>query len=52
MFSAAPDEPAKALTVPIEAIRLIFGEITIELPLQTSASRIAEIAHALSAFSC
>lgn len=47
LLYAAPDGPAKALTVPIEAIRLIFGEITIELPLQAPASRIAEIAHAL-----
>ncbi|MFG6665413.1 transposase [Sulfitobacter sp. 916] len=52
VVSAGPEEPTEALTVPNEAIRLIFGEIAIELPLQTSASRIAEIAHALDASSC
>jgi len=31
---------------------LILGEIVIELPLQTPASRIAEIAHALEASLC
>ncbi|NUH65082.1 transposase [Sulfitobacter sp. S0837] len=51
VVSAGPEEP-EALTVPNEAIRLIFREIAIELPLQTSASRIAEIAHALEASSC
>ncbi|MFG6531585.1 transposase [Sulfitobacter sp. 1A15142] len=51
VVSAGPEEP-EALTVPNEAIRLIFREIVIELPLQTSASRIAEIAHALEASSC
>ena len=50
--SAGSGEPREALTVPNEAIRLIFGEIAIELPLQTPASRIAEIAHALEASSC
>jgi transposase len=52
VVSAGPEEPTEALTVPNEAIRLIFGEFAIELPLQTSASRIAEIAHALEASSC
>ena len=52
VVSAGPEEPTEALTVPNEAIRLIFGEIAIELPLQTPASRIAEIAHALEASSC
>ncbi|TKA84318.1 hypothetical protein [Sulfitobacter sp. 15WGC] len=52
VVSAGPEEPTEALTVPNEAIRLIFGEIAIELPLQTSASRIAEIAHALDASLC
>ena len=52
VVSAAPEEPPEAYTVPNEAIRLIFGEIAIELPLQTPAVRIAEIAHALEASSC
>ncbi|MDF3352066.1 transposase [Sulfitobacter sp. KE37] len=52
VVSAGPEEATEALTFPNEAIRLIFGEIAIELPLQTSASRIAEIAHALDASSC
>jgi len=52
VVSAALDEPAQALTVPNEAIKLFFGEIAIELPLQTPAVRIAEIAHALEASSC
>ena len=52
VVSAGPEESTEALTVPNEAIRLIFWEIAIELPLQTPASRIAEIAHALEASSC
>ena len=51
LCEAGPPQPSQPSGQSADSLRLVFGDVTIELAADTGAKRIAEIVHALGASS-